>query len=134
MVCFASDLLIYWFNITFSLMSSQHLMQTNPGINNTPFKFTKHSNAYMLVYIRESDKDKIMCHVDEKDIAEHLRVRCWYQHMVLHIFEKIFIFLFFLIYVALLKSTMSPRRGWRENKKKKSKRRKKKLKHIFTQS
>lgn len=28
----------------------------------------------MLVYIRESDKDKIMCNVDEKDIAEHLRV------------------------------------------------------------
>ncbi|XP_057782081.1 ubiquitin C-terminal hydrolase 12-like isoform X4 [Salvia miltiorrhiza] len=53
----------------------EHLMQTNQGINNTPFKFTKHSNAYMLVYIRESDKDKIMCHVDEKDIAEHLRER-----------------------------------------------------------
>lgn len=30
----------------------------------------------MLVYIRESDKDKIICDVDEKDIAEHLRVRC----------------------------------------------------------
>lgn len=29
----------------------------------------------MLVYIRESDKDKIVCSVDEKDIAEHLRVR-----------------------------------------------------------
>jgi ubiquitin carboxyl-terminal hydrolase 7 len=29
----------------------------------------------MLVYIRESDKDKIMCNVDEKDIAEHLRIR-----------------------------------------------------------
>ncbi|KAL0418388.1 UNVERIFIED_CONTAM: Ubiquitin carboxyl-terminal hydrolase 13 [Sesamum radiatum] len=54
----------------------EHLMQNNPGINNTPFRFTKHSNAYMLVYIRESDKDKIMCNVDEKDIAEHLRVAC----------------------------------------------------------
>ncbi|GFP97183.1 ubiquitin carboxyl-terminal hydrolase 12 [Phtheirospermum japonicum] len=53
----------------------EHMMQTNPGINNTPFKFTKHSNAYMLVYIRESDTDKIMCQVDEKDIAEHLRER-----------------------------------------------------------
>ncbi|CAA0841356.1 Ubiquitin carboxyl-terminal hydrolase 13 [Striga hermonthica] len=53
----------------------EHMMQTNQGINTTPFKFTKHSNAYMLVYIRESDKDKIMCHVDEKDIAEHLRER-----------------------------------------------------------
>jgi ubiquitin carboxyl-terminal hydrolase 7 len=52
------------------------LPQTNPGLNNTPFKFTKYSNAYMLVYIRESDKDKIICNVDEKDIAEHLRVSC----------------------------------------------------------
>ncbi|KAG2334816.1 hypothetical protein Bca52824_005996 [Brassica carinata] len=53
----------------------EELPQTNPGFNNPPFKFTKYSNAYMLVYIRESDKDKIICNVDEKDIAEHLRVR-----------------------------------------------------------
>ncbi|KAB1226939.1 Ubiquitin carboxyl-terminal hydrolase 13 [Morella rubra] len=53
----------------------EELPQTNPGFNNTPFKFTKYSNAYMLVYIRESDKDKIICNVDEKDIAEHLRER-----------------------------------------------------------
>ncbi|WOL20666.1 ubiquitin carboxyl-terminal hydrolase 12 isoform X9 [Canna indica] len=53
----------------------EELPQINPGFNNTPFKFTKYSNAYMLVYIRESDKDKIMCNVDEKDIAEHLRIR-----------------------------------------------------------
>lgn len=53
----------------------EELPQTNPGFNNTPFKFTKYSNAYMLVYIRESDKDKIICNVDEKDIAEHLRTR-----------------------------------------------------------
>ena len=56
---------------------SQQLPQTNPGFNNTPFKFTKYSNAYMLVYIRESDKEKIICDVDEKDIAEHLRVKSW---------------------------------------------------------
>ncbi|KAI3837023.1 hypothetical protein MKW98_005356 [Papaver atlanticum] len=49
--------------------------QTNPGFNNKPFKFTKYSKAYMLVYIRESDKDKIFCNVDEKDISEHLRIR-----------------------------------------------------------
>lgn len=55
----------------------QQLPQTNPGFNNTPFKFTKYSNAYMLVYIRESDKDKIICNVDEKDIAEHLRVNAY---------------------------------------------------------
>uniref|UniRef100_A0A0D6QRD3 ubiquitinyl hydrolase 1 n=1 Tax=Araucaria cunninghamii TaxID=56994 RepID=A0A0D6QRD3_ARACU len=53
----------------------EELPQTNPGFNNTPFKFTKYSNAYMLVYIRESDKDKIICNVDKKDIAEHLRIR-----------------------------------------------------------
>ncbi|RCV38640.1 hypothetical protein SETIT_8G159100v2 [Setaria italica] len=53
----------------------EELPQVNPGFNNAPFKFTKYSNAYMLVYIRESDKEKIMCTVDEKDIAEHLRVR-----------------------------------------------------------
>eukprot|EP00252_Welwitschia_mirabilis_P016659 TRINITY_DN3688_c0_g1_i1.p1 TRINITY_DN3688_c0_g1~~TRINITY_DN3688_c0_g1_i1.p1 ORF type:complete len:1121 (+),score=247.00 TRINITY_DN3688_c0_g1_i1:261-3623(+) len=46
-----------------------------PGFINTPFKFTKYSNAYMLVYIRETDKNKIICSVDEKDIAEHLRIR-----------------------------------------------------------
>ncbi|KAJ3675624.1 hypothetical protein LUZ60_004666 [Juncus effusus] len=53
----------------------EELPQINPGFNNTPFKFTKYSNAYMLVYIRDSDKEKIMCNVDEKDIAEHLRIR-----------------------------------------------------------
>ncbi|XP_071709501.1 ubiquitin C-terminal hydrolase 13-like isoform X2 [Rutidosis leptorrhynchoides] len=53
----------------------EELPQINPGFNKAPFKFTKHSNAYMLVYIRESDKEKINCDVDEKDIAEHLRIR-----------------------------------------------------------
>ncbi|KAL4560640.1 hypothetical protein LXL04_032793 [Taraxacum kok-saghyz] len=53
----------------------EELPQTNPGYNNAPFKFTKYSNAYMLVYIRQSDKEKIICDVDEKDIAEHLRIR-----------------------------------------------------------
>ncbi|KAA8544396.1 hypothetical protein F0562_022408 [Nyssa sinensis] len=46
----------------------------NLGFNNIASKFTNYSNAYMLVYIRESDKEKIICNVDEKDIAEHLRV------------------------------------------------------------
>eukprot|EP00250_Pteridium_aquilinum_P017737 c23759_g1_i1 orf=877-4185(-) len=53
----------------------EELPQMNPGLNNTPFRFTKYSNAYMLVYIRQSDKEKVVCNVDEKDIAEHLRVR-----------------------------------------------------------
>lgn len=28
----------------------------------------------MLVYIRDTDKDKVICNVDEKDIAQHLQV------------------------------------------------------------
>ncbi|KAF8398022.1 hypothetical protein HHK36_016948 [Tetracentron sinense] len=44
------------------------------SFTNTPFKFIKCLNAYMLVYIRESEKEKIIYKVDEKDIDEHLRV------------------------------------------------------------
>lgn len=49
----------------------------------------------MLVYIRESDKDKVVCNVDEKDIAEHLRVMfvaffpsllTWFQGLCLCVF------------------------------------------------
>ncbi|CAK9213983.1 unnamed protein product [Sphagnum troendelagicum] len=58
----------------------EELPQTNPGFNNTPFKFTKYSNAYMLVYIRDADKDKVVCNVDEKDIAEHLQIRLKKEH------------------------------------------------------
>lgn len=64
---------------------SLQLPQNNPGFNNPPFKFTKYSNAYMLVYIRESDRDKIICNVDEKDIAEHLRVRNSFMRFFLYI-------------------------------------------------
>ena len=48
----------------------------NPGFNNPPaFKYTKHSNAYMLVYIRKEDKDRIICPVTNDDIAAHLQER-----------------------------------------------------------
>ncbi|CAI7812546.1 unnamed protein product [Closterium sp. NIES-53] len=53
----------------------EELSQTNPGFNHPPFKFTKFSNAYMLVYIRESDRDSILCNVTENDIAQHLVAR-----------------------------------------------------------
>ncbi|RZC92959.1 hypothetical protein C5167_036204 [Papaver somniferum] len=35
----------------------------------------RYSNAYMLVYISESNRDEIICNVKEKDIAEQLRIR-----------------------------------------------------------
>lgn len=75
---FLNRLLCFACSFSYTVISSQHLMQITPGIINAPFKFTKNSNAYMLVYVRESDKDKIMCSVDEKDIAEHLRVSYQY--------------------------------------------------------
>lgn len=71
---FAHLLCVWHLRLSFVFFWREQLPQVNPGFNNTPFKFTKYSNAYMLVYIRESDKEKIMCNVDEKDIAEHLRV------------------------------------------------------------
>ena len=33
------------------------------GMQPPPYKMTRFSNAYMLVYIRESDWDQIMCNV-----------------------------------------------------------------------
>ncbi|CAI5507973.1 unnamed protein product, partial [Closterium sp. Naga37s-1] len=35
----------------------------------------EYSNAYILTYIRQSDRDKILSSVDEKDIAQHVRTR-----------------------------------------------------------
>lgn len=45
---------------------------------------TKFSNAYMLVYIRESDKNKIMCNVDEKDIAEEIKLKVAFFYSLIH--------------------------------------------------
>lgn len=46
---------------------------TNPP--GKDFKFTKYSNAYMLVYVRESDMGTVRCEVTQDDIAPHLRER-----------------------------------------------------------
>lgn len=35
----------------------------------------KQSSAYMLVYVRTSDWERVMCSVTDNDIAEHLRLR-----------------------------------------------------------
>ncbi|KAL0368371.1 UNVERIFIED_CONTAM: Ubiquitin carboxyl-terminal hydrolase 13 [Sesamum calycinum] len=51
----------------------EHVMMTN--LDNATFKFTRQTNAYMLVYIRESDKDKILCDIDERDMSQHLKER-----------------------------------------------------------
>jgi len=44
------------------------------GFGNT-FRMTRHANAYMLVYVRESEWDTVMCQVTEQDISAHVRAR-----------------------------------------------------------
>lgn len=46
-----------------------------PGFTAPTLKLTKYSNAYMLVYIRESSWKDIMLEVSQEDIAEHVRSR-----------------------------------------------------------
>lgn len=46
-----------------------------PGFTAPTLKLTKYSNAYMLVYIRESSWKDIMLEVSQDDIAEHVRSR-----------------------------------------------------------
>ncbi|XP_052200260.1 ubiquitin C-terminal hydrolase 12-like [Diospyros lotus] len=50
--------------------------ETNPGLNDTP----NHSSAHILVYVRESDMEKIFCNVDEQDIPENIRERLRRHH------------------------------------------------------
>lgn len=44
------------------------------GYGNT-LRVSRFSNAYMLVYVRESEWDSVMCEVSEEDISEHVRAR-----------------------------------------------------------
>ena len=46
-----------------------------PGFTAPTLKLTKYSNAYMLVYVRESSWKDIMLEVSQEDIAEHVRSR-----------------------------------------------------------
>ena len=46
-----------------------------PGLNAPTFKFTKFSNAYCLVYVREAEWSEIMVNVTSDDIAQHVRAR-----------------------------------------------------------
>lgn len=46
-----------------------------PGFTSPTLKLTKYSNAYMLVYVRESSWKDIMLEVSQDDIAEHVRSR-----------------------------------------------------------
>jgi len=43
------------------------------GLPPPSYNFVKFSNAYMLVYVRNDDKEDIMCKINDSDIADHLR-------------------------------------------------------------
>lgn len=50
----------------------------NPGLGGgygNALRMSRFSNAYMLVYVRESDWDSIMCEVTAEDISQHVRTR-----------------------------------------------------------
>ena len=51
-----------------------------PGLNAPTFKFTKFSNAYCLVYVREAEWSEIMVNVTSDDIAQHVRARLEVRH------------------------------------------------------
>ena len=82
----------------------------------------------MLVYIRESDKEKIICNVDEKDIAEHLRVRCLFVNTELSSsnfcsFNRIVLSTLVIIFQIRLK---------KEQEEKEQKRKEKAEAHLYT--
>ncbi|KAJ4829155.1 ubiquitin carboxyl-terminal hydrolase 13 [Turnera subulata] len=83
----------------------EEIPQTNPGFNTIQFKFTKFSNAYMLVYIRESDKDKILCNVDDNDIAKHLQLFHFDLHSI-------------LVQISLFQERLKKEQEEKENRKK----------------
>lgn len=83
----------------------------------------------MLVYIRESDKEKIICDVDEKDIAEHLRVKTLMYKLIFHLFDWFpenavlcLTFVFILLQIRLKK----------EQEEKEDKRKYKAQAHLYT--
>jgi len=47
----------------------------NQGTGGGGFKLSKLSNAYMLVYVRVSQWDNVMCRVTKDDIPQYLRER-----------------------------------------------------------
>lgn len=52
-----------------------HLSVRMPRAGFGNFRLTKHANAYMLVYVRESEWATVMCEVTEQDISDHVRAR-----------------------------------------------------------
>lgn len=117
---------LFLINVCILPYYDEQLPQTNPGFNNSPFKFTKYSNAYMLVYIRECDKDKIICNVDEKDIAEHLRVRC-----LLMLIDRRKVIVLFVTVLCPLNVTYQIRLK-KEQEEKEHKRKEKAEAHLYT--
>lgn len=81
----------------------------------------------MLVYIRESDKDKIACNVDEKDIAEHLQVVL--SFLVKLLCGLLSLFTLILLFGMLLHIKM---RLKKEQEEKERKRKEKAEAHLYT--
>ena len=59
---------------TVTRVSERDAINENWGVSTVPTRL-RLANAYMLVYVRASEWDSIMCEVTEDDIAEHIRSR-----------------------------------------------------------
>ncbi len=59
---------------TVTTAPQEEAIQENWGVSSVPTRM-RQANAYMLVYVRASEWDSIMCEVTEDDIAEHIRSR-----------------------------------------------------------
>lgn len=59
---------------TVTNVSEEEAIEENWGVSSVPTRM-RQANAYMLVYVRASEWDSIMCDVTEDDIADHIRSR-----------------------------------------------------------
>lgn len=57
-------------------MDDQYGGDDDSALGNEPrYKYAKHSNAYMLVYVRASDFDRVLCATGEQQLAPELLQR-----------------------------------------------------------
>ncbi|KAH7332209.1 hypothetical protein KP509_20G075300 [Ceratopteris richardii] len=67
----------------------EELPLTNPGLNNATYKLTKYSNAYMLVYITDSDKDKIVRNVGTTSFTMELSKQQLYDDVTEKVAQRV---------------------------------------------
>nr|GEW87407.1 ubiquitin carboxyl-terminal hydrolase 12-like isoform X2 [Tanacetum cinerariifolium] len=66
----------FWIKFDDDFVTKEDMMKAlDKNYGGEEFPLWHYKSPYMLVYIRETDKEKILCHVDEKDMAVLTRMR-----------------------------------------------------------